>query len=260
MAKNDRNRSSQRKVKSSSSSIWKRVGKWVLTFFYSAWVFFLGILVGRETAPVKFDIKDKRVEYHLKQLINNNKAVAETESDPLDYKTPELSFHDLKNPENHDRGRDIPAQYLATSETREVESVPKTDEDEKHLPLKTPLMQKKETVSEKSETDEPSRKQQDPGISRISETESEVMAQPYDPEKKLTIQVMSFRKLKDAERLVKRLEKKGYPAYVAMKEVADKGIFYRVRAGRFKRRADTRDMMTHLKRDHFKPYITNINR
>jgi cell division septation protein DedD len=68
--------------------------------------------------------------------------------------------------------------------------------------------------------------------------------------KKLTIQIASLRDPKVADQLVASLRKNGFPAYKTMGIISENNIWYRVRAGYFQNKAESRTMMAKLKKKH----------
>ncbi len=69
------------------------------------------------------------------------------------------------------------------------------------------------------------------------------------------IQVASLKDLKSADEIVKQLKAKGYPAYTTTAKIPERGIWYRVRIGKFKDRFEAGDMLSRLKKDKFKPIV-----
>ena len=61
--------------------------------------------------------------------------------------------------------------------------------------------------------------------------------------------------VKDADRLVAQLKKKGYPAFRTLSKVKDKGIWFRVRVGKYKSRAEASPTLNKLKKSGLKPII-----
>jgi cell division protein FtsN len=54
---------------------------------------------------------------------------------------------------------------------------------------------------------------------------------------------------------VSKLIKRGYPAYRSMGKIPGKGIFYRIRIGSFKNRADAGSTFNRLKKENIKAII-----
>jgi cell division protein FtsN len=67
--------------------------------------------------------------------------------------------------------------------------------------------------------------------------------------------VAALKAAKDADRLVAQLKKKGYPAYRTISKVQGKGIWFRVRVGKYNDRADARITLQKLKKAGMKPII-----
>jgi len=189
---------------------------WIgLIFFISTWMFVLGILVGRGTAPVHFDI-----EKLSKELATLRAAVLEKElkrykiNSPGSPDKPDLSFHEaLKAPED---------------DTRRIKRRPsrlKTKRPEKSVPA----FKQKSPPAAIGPDDE------------IAES--------------LTIQVASSKSLKFADKMVAQLKKKGYPAYRVTAQITGKGTWQRVRIGRFKNRAEAVRFLNRLKKENLKGII-----
>ena len=70
-----------------------------------------------------------------------------------------------------------------------------------------------------------------------------------------TIQAASVRAAGDADKLVTKLKAQGFPAYRAIGKIPGKGIWYRVRVGEYKSRADARRMLEKLKKAGIQPII-----
>ena len=70
-----------------------------------------------------------------------------------------------------------------------------------------------------------------------------------------TIQAASVKDPKDADRLVEKLKKSGYPAYRAIGKIPGKGIWFRVRIGEYKRKSDALSVMNKMKKEGLKPIL-----
>ena len=57
--------------------------------------------------------------------------------------------------------------------------------------------------------------------------------------------------------MVRDLKKKGYPAYARIGKVPGKGIWYRVRVGRFTSRREAAGMQARLRSDNWKAVIVS---
>ena len=92
----------------------------------------------------------------------------------------------------------------------------------------------------------------------MSETEKNKIAaidKKIESDKKITIQIASLKDLKTADRLVKKLKKKGYFAYRTIGKVPGRGIWHRVRIGYFKNRAEAAKTLSRLKEDKLEAFI-----
>ena len=186
---------------------------WICLFFFGCgWMFVLGILVGRGTAPVQFDIEKLQKELaSLKEaVIKKEELRFKIDPDTVGPKTDMGFYEDLKT----------------------------SEQTQKPLPKAADSMKENKNVSNRAGTEESSRNVPVPALSPAAE-----------PEKKLTIQVASLRDPDVADRMVAGLKDKRYPAYRAAAEVPGNGIWYRIRIGSFKNRAEAHSTMERLQKD-----------
>jgi len=182
--------------------------------------------VGRGTVPVRFDIQ--KLEKELAAL---KEAVIKKEFDRYKLDSPSednkthMEFYDaLKNTGGEERLKaDIPQK--------------------KPTPLlkKTVSTAKKQAVSKNTVT--------------APKAKTAPVKKSAEDNKNLTIQVAALKDLKVADDLVAKLKKKGYPAYRSMGKIPGKGIFYRIRIGSFKNRADADNIFNRLKKENIKAII-----
>ncbi len=72
-----------------------------------------------------------------------------------------------------------------------------------------------------------------------------------------SIQIASYPERNMAEEEVRRMKKRGYAAYFVTSEIPDKGTWYRVRIGRFKKKRSAERLMNKLQnQEGLTPYIT----
>lgn len=76
-------------------------------------------------------------------------------------------------------------------------------------------------------------------------------------EARFTVQVASFRKADDADRMVADLKQKNYPAYRIAGIIPDKGIWHRVRVGGFNTSAAARAMVQKLRSDRITAFVVS---
>ena len=204
----------------------KGVALWIfLIFFISSWMFALGILVGRDTAPVKFDIKKLQKEL---AALKNQRLIKELRRFKIDRDTlenkPDLPFHEQLKSNTEDFS--LPAQPVKKKKApvpkKAVSKIPKQDDTKTVATAKTP--QKKQTNPDR---------------------------------KRLTVQVASVKNQKDADKIVARLKNKGFSAYRSIAKIPDKGIWFRVRVGPLYSRAEADKMLIRLRKEKFKAIILN---
>jgi len=198
---------------------------WIfLIIFVSAWMFGLGVLVGRDTVPVKFDIGKLHNELvALKEaVIKKEQKRFKIDSDGVRNKT-DFDFYEALKETKKDNGN---AEISGREET-------------KHLFKNTALKAKKNLVSNKTK----------PGEVRQKDKK--------ETNKTLTIQVASLKNSKDADNIVAKLRKKGYPAYRISSNIPEKGIWHRVRVGYFKDKAEAGRTLSKLKKEKFKAILMN---
>ena len=233
----------------------KRIAGWLfLIFFLCAWMFVLGILVGRGTAPLKFDIAalEKKIEAPKKEdRVRQEKMPAQKEAATVKDKT-ELDFYEALEENRVDTKVPILQKPKAAEpkienpvEKSVSQKSPKTPPS-KRAPAKTdspkvaPQKSKPLTTSQKKKSSQ----------EKVAAVEKTHAAGPI-----YTIQAASVRKAKDADRLVQKLKKGGYPAYRAIGKIPGKGIWYRVRIGKYQNKSEALAVMKKLKKDGHKPIL-----
>ena len=203
----------------------KDTSTWIfLIIFVSAWMFGLGVLVGRDTVPVKFDIEELHNELvALKEaVIKKEQKRFKIDSNGVRNKT-DFDFYEALKETKKDNGN---AEISGKQET-------------KHLSKNTVLKAKKNLVSNKTKPVEV--RQQD----------------KKKTNKTLTIQVAAFKNSKDADNIVAKLIKKGYTAYKISSNIRGKGVWHRVRVGYFKDKAEAGRTLNKLKKEKFKAILVN---
>ncbi|NOY53223.1 MAG: SPOR domain-containing protein [Deltaproteobacteria bacterium] len=72
-----------------------------------------------------------------------------------------------------------------------------------------------------------------------------------------TIQIGAFERADAADKLSQQLQQEGYPAYTMIKTIPGKGVWYRVRVGRYVGHDEAEDVMARLtERKHLSGFIT----
>ena len=211
------------------SALWSKfkgtTGWLTLLFFVSAWMFLLGILVGRGTVPLPHDpdkLQKKLAELKeadIKAKMSRVKINTDTEKTQK-----ELGFYE--------------ALKESKSETEIKKKKPKfAGKDAKVSTKKSKVPPKKKSQTQVKASTQANRTKAETSSSTTS-----------DDQKNLAIQVGSFRNSNDAEKLVQILNEKGYPAFKTMGAVPEKGIWYRVRIGYFSSRDEAWKTMKRLKK------------
>jgi len=202
---------------------------WIgLSLFACAWMFVLGILVGRGTAPVQFDIDKLQKELAaLKEaVVKKERLRFKIDSEPVRRKTDMGFYENLTKTNNDARGNDNQLAAASKQDRKPLLKTANTGRKKKATPAKV-------------------------GPAAASKSSRPATSSPeIDSEQQLTIQVASLRDPKIADRMVARLKDKWYPAYRAVAEVPGKGTWYRVRIGSFKRKADAKETLERLKKDN----------
>jgi len=213
-------------------------GRYLLVFFVAAWMFVLGVLVGRGTAPVHFDIQALQ-----KELAGLRDAMIKKERETVEKairgKDPKgaLEFYEALKKDGPDTAIQIPA---ARASTGGPSAPAKTAEAVKPSHKSRPaIMAKKTTIPNK------------PTVGTTSSTTPVAAGTTGN----LTIQVASLKDATAAQRIVANLKKDGYPAYLSRIYIPDNGLWFRVRVGSYKDRKKAAADMDRLTREHRKPIL-----
>ena len=213
-------------------------GRYLLVFFVAAWMFVLGVLVGRGTAPVHFDTQALQEELAALRdaMMKKEREAVEKAIRGEDEKAP-LEFYEALKKDGLDTAVQIPVPEASTAEPpSRAETVGSMQPPHKS---RTVTMAKKPKVPEK-----PTVGKAPSSASAAAETTA-----------KLTIQVASMKDGAAAERVVANLKKDGYPAYLSRIVIPDKGLWFRVRVGRYQDRDQAAADMKRLTREQKKPIL-----
>jgi DedD protein len=227
----------------------RKIAGWLFfIFFLCAWMFILGVLVGRGTAPLKFDIAS--LEQKLADAAKADSAGQPemgAQKDGLAVKDQtNLDFYEALK-QNREDVKPPPLQQ------------PKVDEREPEKPVEKTAPQKPAPDKNAAQGTEPEAAKPDvtpQEQQRKPEQEKGAgIAKPNSAGPTYTIQAASVRVSKDADRLVEKLKKAGYPAYRVIGKVPGKGVWFRVRVGEYKGKAEARGVMDRLKKDGLDPIL-----
>jgi len=218
--------------KKRKSSSRKGLTLWIfLIFFVSAWMFILGILVGRGTAPVQFDIEKLQNELAaLKEdVVREELERFKIDSNAADNKT-EMNF------------------YEELKVTKEVDSLNIDTSEQKKEPLPENTVSEPKKIGPSEEA---------LSVKAHQENKPKTISKTDITNKNLTIQVASFKDPNVADKMVEELKKKGFPAYRSIGKVPGKGLWYRVRIGHFGSKSEAGSMLKMLKKDKLDAILVN---
>jgi cell division protein FtsN len=223
----EKEKTSSKKKKSSTQWTRKGLTLWIcLTFFACAWMFVLGIFVGRGTVPVRFDIEklEKELAALKEEVIKKEFDRYKLDSPSEENKT-QMEFYDaLKSTGSEEKLK-----------TNILQNKPKPIHKKSVSKVKKTLASKKTTTIRKKKT------------TTVKKSAQE--------NKNFTIQVAAYKNSKIADNMVAKLKKKGYSAYKSIGKIPGKGIVYRVRIGYFKNRAEGSSTFNRLKKENIKAII-----
>lgn len=221
-----------------ASGTGRRLGLKILGFFaLSAWMFGLGVWVGRGTAPLRFDIaklETELAEMKARLLAEEQQRTALTQEAAGDWSN--LDFYEalrktgddpLPNPE-------APTAAAGAAATDSGNAA----RTKKSLKLATRATPPPPGTTKPAPTAKPPPAKPPPAAQPAADGE-------------LTIQVASLKDPADAARLVLSLQAKGFAAYRVRAQVPASGTWHRVRVGAFKDRAAAQAVLERLKNEKF---------
>jgi cell division septation protein DedD len=219
-------------------------GRYLLLFCAAAWMFILGILVGRGTAPVHFDTQalQKELAALRDSMVKKEREAVEKAIRGEDEKAPLEFYEALK--------KDGPDTSIQFRERSEAESG-SADRASPHQMSKPPhksraaMMAKKKSVAVK------------PALRTAARKNSATPAAPSQ-KGKLTIQVAALKDAEAAERIVANLKKDGYPVYLSRIVIAGQGLWFRVRVGRYPDDKQAAADMARLRLDRKDPILMEV--
>ncbi|MDJ0883870.1 MAG: SPOR domain-containing protein [Desulfobacterales bacterium] len=228
-------------------------GSLLLIALACAWMFFIGVLVGRGTAPVRFDmealsrelkaLKQASEERHRRQL-ESYAAALEDQSDLDVYE--ELKRADDQLTIDPALRRRVPAP---SERTEAAESAQPAE------PAAVPLIRRQEGLRAKT-ADRPALTLRPAATEKKPPPADTVRDRtPAVPRGDLTVQVAAVKDARVARQMVTRLRGKGFEAYQSTAAIPGQGTWYRVRVGRYTDRKSAADTMRRLKGQGLTPII-----
>jgi DedD protein len=194
-----------------------------LLFLLSGWMFVLGVLVGRGTAPVNFDIQALQKELlALKAtMIKQEKRAMESDSAKAGAKAAFEFYEALKKKGKNEQVK------LPVKETRSK------------APLPSPLVsQKRVTKSKRAQTQK--------------RTLADVKPVPSGT---TAVQVASTKDEASAAALVRKLKQLGYAGFSVRADIPNKGTWYRVRVGPYRSKSEAEQIRQELLKDQFEGIV-----
>jgi cell division protein FtsN len=215
----------------------KKIAGWlVLIFFVCAWMFVLGVLVGRGTAPLKFDLAALQKKITAPQKAPNekqNKEQPQKDAVTVKDKT-KLDFYEALKQDKED------TKVSVRPEPKETERKAATSTEKAAAPVKSANKSKPAA----------SLQPKAPGDDKVAAVAKTNTSGPT-----YTIQAAAVRNAEDADRLIAKLKKRGYPAYRSIGRIEGKGVWFRVRIGSYKSKSEARRTLDKLKKEGHKPIL-----
>lgn len=224
------------KIKSSRKQKKKRLIPWIgLTLFACAWMFVLGIFVGREMVPVRFDIEKLQKELGaLKETVIKKELDQYKIDSNADVTKTKMKFYEsLKKTDRIDNLKNTEVKPQKKTLPEKVVSLP---------PSKVPSQKQKSGLRKASQDNPLAGAGSLAGQAKRGDQRNEGAGQSF------TVQVASTRDSGEADKLVNKLKKQGYPAYRSIGKIPGKGIWYRVRVGYFKSKTEAGPTLKRLKK------------
>lgn len=207
--------------------------------------FVFGMLVGRQTAPIPFDIHE--LEKHLLSLkgdvVEEKKKSLDAYFDATNDRT-HLVFHD----ELKDTGA---AKPVPAARQR---NAPKTPDGKSadSGPIKT--IRRPPGLKPKGPSKTRSIAKAKPKARPGAATQAKAKTPPA-ASGKITIQVAALSSVEEADRMVARLKSQGFDAYQTLTRLKDKGIRIRIRVGAFSDRSAAAGSLKALREKGYKPIV-----
>lgn len=222
-----------------------------LVFFVAVWMFILGILVGRGTAPVNLDADRLQKELARLKEVMAAKEQAEVEAQAAGQKDgkADLGFYEALKEPPPDKTYKVLGQDPVSPRPAQPKPAPAPAPHEKDDNKKEAVVAAKTRA--------------EPDIAPAPSAPT-TKAQPPKPTDKaaratgrFTIQVAALKEAAGADKLVDMLRKKGYPAYQIRSGGEDKDRWYRVRVGAFRARGEAEEMLKKLQGEKLKGLIVS---
>jgi cell division septation protein DedD len=205
-----------------------RLGRYSLIFFISAWMFILGVLVGRGTAPVQFDMEklEKELAALRKTVSESNENRYKIVYPPVEKGGGGLDFHEALKKKGDGADATLPPkavrQHIAAKEqgTRAAAQAPQS--------AAAPAQSESKTAAAPGE-------------------QGGKTTPPVSPKSgAFTIQVAAVKSLQVAREEVAKLSGMGYDAYTVTVTIPGKGTWHRIRIGAFEKKSDAAAVLSKM--------------
>jgi DedD protein len=229
----------------------RAVAGWIgMLLLVCAWMFLIGVLVGRGTVPMKFDVNriQEKVAASWKIFKTQSKDQPEPEAAPGEDQTT-LDFYEALKDNREDTK--IPARKPSPIISQKIAPAPEAVTPQ--IPVKT---EAETPVSRSGIETKPAEAESKTEPARPPPKETTALPSASEPTgSAFTIQAASVRDAQEADRLVAELKKQGYPAYRMIGIIPGSGVWYRVRIGEFKSPEDARSTLAKLKNAGVNPIL-----
>lgn len=224
-------------------------GSIALALTACAWTFFLGVLVGRGTAPVKFDMEKLGQDLHaLREQVQDQQAQQlQTYSVAVENKSNMDFYEDLKK-SGENLAIDPNMTRTPPQPTIVQESPQGTDAQAAPAPVGVPVKKRMAGLQPKKKRVTPPPPKKRPTTTK---------AAPPALARNLTLQVASLRDAKTADEMVAGLRKEGYSVHRTSVTIPGKGLWYRVQVGRFADREHAAKTIRALESKGLKPILVS---
>lgn len=219
-------------------------GSIALALTACAWTFFLGVLVGRGTAPIKFDMEKLGQDLHaLREQAQDQQAQQlQTYSVAVENKSNMDFYEDLKT-SGENLVIDPKITRTPPQPTTAPEMSPPTAAQAAPAPVGVPVKKRLAGLQPKKKHVTPVAPRKRPA------------AQKTAPAGTLTLQVASLRDAQTADEMVAGLRKEGYRVHRTSVTIPGKGLWYRVQIGRFADREQAAKTIRALESKGLKPIL-----
>ncbi|MFO7749879.1 MAG: SPOR domain-containing protein [Desulfobacteraceae bacterium] len=213
------------------------VVKYVALFLLCGWMFFLGLLVGRGTAPITFDTEgfQKRLGLMAREQEENRDTTAKLDLDFYEVlRKPVQIWQPGFNQAGSDQTGFDPAGEILPEKAD-------SSEGDDLSPDGVPIIKSRKAMTFKAKA--------------VARHEREARRSPEGEKKEgYTIQIAAYKSLADAVQQMKKLKSKGVASYRTMGKTGNT-IWHRVRAGSFESRKSAERALQKLKKARIKGMI-----